>query len=120
MSVIVVPLQENKVEEWKAWIEECQGPRKDQFDEFEERMGLTSHRVWLARGPQGPMAIVVLDGPGADEFRQTLAKSKEPFDKWFRDHISEFHGVDFSKIAKMEPSELVLDWHVPSYAEVGQ
>jgi len=120
MSAIVVPVKEDKVEEWKAWIEECQGPRKEEFDEFNERMKLTGHRVWLAQTPQGPMAIVVFDGPGADEFRQKLAKSKEPFDKWFRDRITELHGVDFSKIAKMEPSEMVMDWHVPSYAEVSQ
>lgn len=58
--------------------------------------------------------------PGASDFRQKLAKSREPFDKWFRDHVSEYHGVDFSKIAKAEPPEMVMDWYVPSYAEVSE
>ena len=120
MSAIVVPLREDRVEEWRAWIRECTGPRKEEFNEFHERMGLTTHRVWLTRSPQGPMAIVVFDGPGAEDFRQKVARSKEPFDKWFRDHVSEYHGVDSSKIAKAEPPEMVLDWYVPSYAEVSE
>jgi hypothetical protein len=62
--------------------------------------------------------IVVFDGPGADTFLEKLATSKEPFDRWFRERISEYHGIDFSKPAVRPSPEMYMDWHVPSYAEV--
>ena len=120
MLAMAVPLIPNKVEAWKAWIRECMGPRKEEFEEFNERMGLTTHRAWLEQSPQGPMAVVVLDGPGSKDFMQKLAKSKESFDRWFREHISECHGIDFTKPNAVQPPELLMDYYVPSYAEVGE
>jgi hypothetical protein len=120
MLAMAVPLITNKVEAWKAWIRECMGPRREEFDEFNERMGLTIHRVWLEQSPQGPLVVVVLDGPGAKDFMQKIAKSKESFDRWFREHISEYHGIDFSKPNAVQPPELLMDYYVPSYAEVGE
>jgi hypothetical protein len=118
MKAMVVPLKRNKVEAWKAWIRECQGPRKEEFDSFNERMGLTLHRAWLTQGPRGPLVMVVLDGPGADNFMQRMATSHEPFDVWFRERVSEIHGVDFSQAGVVPPSDLFMDWHAPTYAEV--
>ena len=118
MSAIIVPLKKDKIEGWKAWIDECLGPRREEFDEFHERMGITGRRMWLAQGPQGPMVVVVLDGPGADDYFQNLANSKEPFDKWFRERVSEFTGTDVSRLAELKPSEMVMDWKAPSYVDV--
>ncbi len=120
MLAIGVPLIENEVEPWKAWIRECTGPRREEFEDFNERMGLTLHRAWLTQSPEGPLAIVVLDGPGAKDFLHKLARSNEVFDTWFREHISKHHGVDFSKPGAVQPSEMLLDWRVPAYAEVGE
>ena len=53
-------------------------------------------------------------------FLQKLATSTQPFDMWFRDRVEEFHGRDFSELAEMKASEMVLDWRAPSYAEVGE
>lgn len=120
MTAIAVPLLENKIDAWKAWLtDECLGSRKEEFDEFNERMGLTLHRAWLSDSPHGPVAIVVYEGPGADTFLQKLASSSEPFDQWFRERVEEFHGCDFSELGEMKKSELCLDWRAPSYAEIG-
>ena len=120
MKAMVVPLASNEVEAWKAWIRECIGPRREEFDEFNERMGLTLHRAWLTQSSQGPLVIVVLDGPGAEDFMQRMATSQEPFDKWFRERVSEIHEIDFSQPNAAPPSELFMDWRAPSYAEMGE
>jgi len=120
MYAIAVPLKPNKASEWKAWIHECLGPRKEEFAAFNERMELTLHRAWLIGRREGPLVIAVFDGPGADTFLQKLASSEEPFDKWFRKRISECHDFDLSKLNAMPKPELYMDWHVPSYAEVGR
>ncbi len=118
MVAMAIPLIPDKVEAWKAWIDRCMGPYNEEFGEFNERMGLTTHRVWLAQGPQGPLAIVIVDGPGASDFIQKLAESDEPFDMWFREHISEYHGIDFSKPGVLQPPEMLLDWYAPIYMDV--
>jgi hypothetical protein len=118
MLAMAIPLLTDKVEPWREWIHECMGPRKEEFEEFNERMGLTTHRAWLERSPHGPLAVVVVDGPGAPDFLRKLAKSEKPFDTWFRKHISEYHKIDFSKPNAVQPPELLLDWYAPSYVNV--
>jgi len=110
MAAIAVPLIADKVASWKAWVAECTGPRRKEFNEFNRRMEITEHRVWLTEGPSGPLAIVVLEGPGGETMIQKLASSDHPFDTWFRERISEFHGRDFS--APMEGSlpESLMNW----------
>jgi hypothetical protein len=120
MFAIAVPLISNKVEAWKTWIRECMGPRREEFEEFNERMELTLHRAWLTEGPQGPLAIVVVDGPGANSFLEKLARSKEPFDRWLRERISEYHGIDFSKPDVVQPSQMLMDYRARTYAEVSE
>jgi len=116
MNAIAVPVLESKMDAWKAWVLECTGPRREDFDRFNERMGLTLHRAWLMQTRQGPLAIVVFDGPGADTFLQKMATSQEPFDRWFRERVSEYHALDFSRPAILSPAELFLDWQAPRYA----
>jgi hypothetical protein len=107
MKVMAIPLPSENVEAWKAWTRECQGPRREEFDDFNERMGLTRHRVWLTQGPQGNLIIVALDGPGAEDYLQRVASSQEPFDRWFREKASDLSEVDLSRartVPSAEPS----------------
>jgi hypothetical protein len=120
MYAITVPLLPDKVDAWKSWIHECQGPRRDEFESLNERMELTLHRAWLLQTERGPQVIVVFEGMGSKTFLRRLAKSQEPFDRWFRQRITEYHGVDFSKVDAMKPSEMVLDYHAPSYVGIGE
>jgi hypothetical protein len=116
MNAITVPVLESKVDAWKAWVRDCTGPRREEFNRFNERMGLTLHRAWLMQSLQGPLAIVVFDGPGAGSFLQKMATSREPFDRWFRERVSEYHALDFSRPDILTAAELFLDWQAPRYA----
>lgn len=120
MYAIAVPVIGNKVGAWKAWIRECSGPRREEFEALNERMELTLHRAWLTEGREGPLAIVVFDGPGAETFVQKLATSKEPFDKWFWQRVREYHAIDLSNPSALPKSEICLNWQAPTYAEVGR
>jgi hypothetical protein len=97
MGAIAVPIAPGKLEAWEGFMAEVKGPRKAEFDEMNERMGLTGHRAWLQQTPDGhQMVIAVHDGPGGDEFMGKLATSEHEFDAWFRGKIAEVHGIDFS------------------------
>ncbi|KPL11876.1 MAG: hypothetical protein AMS26_19355 [Bacteroides sp. SM23_62] len=84
---------EGKLEAWKSWNREFTGSKKNEFDEFNQRYGLTRHDVWLVDVPNGAMAVVLHEGPGADSFMQKLGQSDQSFDLWMRQHIEDFHDM---------------------------
>ena len=97
MEAFAVPLVSGKEAAWEAWTAELNGPRKTEFDAFNDRYGLSAHRAWLQGTPDGGrLVIVVLDGPGAGDFMGKVGASDNEFDRWFGGKVSEFHGVDLS------------------------
>ena len=110
MGIVLAPIQPSLLQDWKEWNNEVVTSRGDDFKDLNTRMQLTTHRVWLAETPDGPMAAVLHEGPGESEFMQKVAHSDHPFDKWFRESITKFHGVDFSKPPPGPMPELVMSW----------
>lgn len=43
MGVILAPIQSGKLDTWKKWVAEINGPRKAEWAEFNKRYGLTTH-----------------------------------------------------------------------------
>lgn len=97
MDAIAAPIKPGKVEAWESWIAEMNGPRKAEFDDMNQRYGITTHAAWLQANPDGShLAIVVLDGPGASGFMGKMAGSDHEFDAWFRSNIEDVHPMDLS------------------------
>ena len=82
MGLVVAPILEGKLEAWKSWNGELTSSRKNEFDEFNQRYGLSRHDIWLVEAPNGAMAVVLHEGPGADSFMQKLGQSDNSFDQW--------------------------------------
>src|SRR5438132_7354747 len=93
---IALPLVPGKTEEWKRFTEEIKGPRRRDYADFHNRVGLTRENWYLQHTPQGDMVVVYLEGdlPGAF---QALAQSDHPFDHWLIERWLDTEGVDFSK-----------------------
>ena len=96
MGLVVSPLVDGKLEAWKAWNAELNGPRQSEFADFNARYGLTRHATWLIESPMGPIVVEQHEGPGAESFMPKVGASNEPFDKLFTSKIREFHGLDGS------------------------
>jgi hypothetical protein len=110
MGLVLVPIVPEKLESWKEWINEISTTKIDEFNDFNSRMNLSGHKVWLAQTPGGPMAVVSHEGPGGDEMMQKLAASDHPFDQWFMERVSEFHGMDFSQPPPGPMPEQMINW----------
>jgi len=96
MGALAAPILPGQVKDWEEWMKELSGPRKEEFRKFNARHGITSHRAWLQTGPDGSSTvIVVVEGPGADTMRAEAAKALDPFDAYFREHVTAGHGLDF-------------------------
>jgi len=97
MEAMAVPIKPAKVEAWESWCAELSGPRKAEFEDFNQRYGLTTHGSWLQANPDGSnLAVIVIDGPGASAFLGKMATSDHEFDTWFRSSIEDVHPMDFS------------------------
>ncbi len=103
------PVVAGKVEAWRSYIKEMNGPRKNEYKESRKKVGLTVERVWLQHTPMGDFGVVYWEAQDIGKVFDALIKSDAPFDKWFRDKILvEVHGMDFSKMPPM--NELILDF----------
>ncbi|MGA9159617.1 MAG: hypothetical protein WB297_01960 [Actinomycetota bacterium] len=97
MEAMAIPIKPGKLETWTSWCDELTGPRKVEFDDMNQRHGLTTHASWHQANPDGSdLAVVVIDGPGASGFLGKIATSDNEFDAWFRSQIEDVHPMDFS------------------------
>jgi uncharacterized protein YcgI (DUF1989 family) len=97
VEAFAVPIKPGKEETWKSWAAETNGARKAEFDEMNQRMGITTHAAWLQQNPDGSqLAVVVHDGPAASDFLLNLATTEHEIDRWFRTIVEDIHPMDFS------------------------
>ncbi|HSG13002.1 MAG TPA: hypothetical protein VLA22_03955 [Gaiellaceae bacterium] len=95
MPGMVAPLPADKLDDWEAWVAELAGPRKADFDDMNERYGLTEHRAYLQPMPDGDFAVLVIhEGPGGDSFMASAMASDHEFDRWFMETVAAVHGID--------------------------
>ena len=109
MGVIVIPLVKDKLDSWKQWGKELTSTRSNDLKELNKRYGLKRHAAWLTETPNGPAAVVLHEGPGAETFLQKLATSTNEFDVWFRGKVQEFHNMDLKHPPKESPAQLFID-----------
>ena len=96
MGLVVAPILEGKLEDWKAWAAELMAPRRAELDRFNQRYGLARHDAWISETPMGTFAVVLHEGPGGDEIMAKLGSSTNSFDVWFAGKIKELHGMDLN------------------------
>ena len=83
------PILPGKLEAWKQFNDEINGPRRKEFDDQQKRAGITRQRVWLQQTPGGDMALVVQEGEEPQRAMEALATSTDAFDVWFRERIKD-------------------------------
>lgn len=104
-----VPLLPGKTETDRAVMRSCaDGERAAGHHASRERHGVTREAVWIQPTPDGDVAVVVLEARDIGAALQGIATSEEPFDRWFRDHCRDVHGIDLE--AGFPPPEQVLDY----------
>ncbi len=73
------------------------GLKSEVFRDLNQYYNLTCHDVWHAETPAGPMAVVLHEGLGSEDFMQDLGQSDHSFDVWMKDQISEFRNMNFNE-----------------------
>jgi hypothetical protein len=95
MAVMAAPLAADKLAAWEGWVAELSGPRKAEFDDMNDRHGLTAHQAYLQPTPDGSyLVLVVHEGPGGDGYLAGMASSDHEFDRWFIAQVADLHAID--------------------------
>ncbi len=105
-AVRLLPGQAGAVREALA---SCQaGARREAYQDARRRAGIIREAVWFQPGAGGDVAVVYLEADDLAAAFRILGTSAEPFDRWFRDHVRQVHGIAWDD--GCTAPELVLDY----------
>jgi len=104
-----VPLLPGQAEAGRAALASCwSGARKEAYQDARRRAGIIREAVWIQPGPGGDVAVVYLEADDLAAAFTIWGTSAEPFDRWFRGHLGQVHGLAWDD--GFTPPELVLDF----------
>lgn len=103
------PMLPGKTEADREALASCgSGDRRAEHQASRKRAGIARESVWIQSTPAGDVAVVVVEAPDVQAAMGSLATSEDPFDRWFREHIKDVHGMDLAE--GFPPPEQVLDF----------
>jgi hypothetical protein len=106
-----LPLLAGRTAADRTALESCwTGDRREAHQDARRRAGITREAVWIQAEPDGDVAVVYLEADDLPAAFTMLGTSAEPFDRWFRDHVREVHGIALED--GISAPELVLDFDV--------
>jgi hypothetical protein len=107
-AVALLPGQAGAV---RAALASCwSGVRKEAYQDARRRAGIIREAVWIQPGPGGDVAVVYLEADDLAAAFTIWASSAEPFDRWFRGHAGQVHGIALEE--GFTAPELVLDYGI--------
>jgi hypothetical protein len=108
-TAFAVPLLPGQTEVHRIALASCSaGARKEAYQDARRRAGIVREAVWIQPGPGGDVAVVYLEADDLATAFALLGASAEPFDRWFRGHVRQVHGVAWDQ--GLPAAELVLDF----------
>jgi hypothetical protein len=104
-----VPLLPGQTEAERIALASCRdGARKEAYQDARRRAGIIREAVWIQPAPGGDVAVVYLEADDLAAAFTILGTSAEPFDRWFRHHVRQVHGIALEE--GFTAPELVLDY----------
>jgi hypothetical protein len=105
----IAPLLPGKTEADRAAMISCwRGERQDAYQSARRRLGITREAVFIQTTPNGDVAVVYWEADDVEAALKGMATSDDPFDRWFRDHVREVHGINVED--GFPPPEQIMDF----------
>ena len=104
------PILPGKMDEWKAMVEECNGPRREEMKRSYQRAGVAREVASLMQTPQGDFVCLFHESEDLAKAFRTLATSEDPFDVWFREHLASVHGLTAEMLQGPPPAKVFFDY----------
>jgi hypothetical protein len=110
LMAVAFPILPGKTGEWRAWMDELNGARREDFVESRRQAGV-QERTFLQSTPMGDLVIVTLEGDDPGHAFGKMMSADDEFTRWFAGRAQEVHGVDLTVRPTGSPSEQVIDTH---------
>ena len=93
-----IPVVPGKEELDRRTFDEMLDGRRDEYEAALRNAGLTRQTVWHQETPDGTVAVVYVEGDDPVAGIAQFGSSGEPLNAWFREKMTEVHGVDISEV----------------------
>lgn len=91
----IAPLLPGKTETDRSAMISCwRGERQPAHERSRQRLHITREAIFIQTTPMGDVAVVYLEADDVEAALKGMATSDDPFDRWFRDHVREVHGIN--------------------------
>ncbi len=107
-KAFVAPILPGKTEQWKNWMGELNGPRKQEYMDARQKYGFRE-RAFFQPTPQGDYVIITLEGDDPIRSFRDWALSGDPFAQWFVQNVKDIHGFDVGQLLSGPEPQMVLD-----------
>lgn len=106
VSIVIAPIAEGRVDEWRAFHSELTITRRVEWAESQHRRGITREAIFSWTGSSGPSAVYLVEGADAGDALDALGLSDDPFDVWLREQLAALHEeLDFPvRLSDTRPS----------------
>jgi hypothetical protein len=114
---MALPLVTGKTAEARTFLKQLDTTRRDEFDQSEQRIGITKELWYLASLPSGDHLIGYMEGADFARALQSFVGSRDPFDLWFKEQMLAVTGVDLNNPpADLAPAELLSNYQASAAA----
>ncbi len=93
----VAPIVPGKAEDHRHLGEELMGTRREEYQASRRRLGIHRESAWHQETPDGLVAVVYIEADDPGAALAGMGSSEEPFDSWFRERVSDIHGIDLTQ-----------------------
>lgn len=115
--VLKFPILAGKVEAWRRFCQELSGSQLQMYLSSRRRIGITHERMALVETAFGEMSMTTLEANDVGKALSQIITSILPFDRWYRERILEFHGINLTGYEQfilhkplLQNQELLFEW----------
>jgi hypothetical protein len=106
-TCLVVAVLPGKEDDLRAFYREVDGPRQQDYDRSERRLGITKEIVWLAPIDGGSAAVIYIESENFEQAFSQFVQSQDEFDLWFKQRVLDVSGLDLNDPPEMELPDLL-------------
>lgn len=101
------PILQGKSEAAKGFAKTLMGPRYGEFEASEKRLKVSKESFFVEKTPQGHLIIVYFEADDVQKAAEDFGRSKDRFDRWFKDQVKGISGVDLNQPGGAPPEQIL-------------
>ena len=101
MICLIIPILPGLSEAWRRFAQELQGPRRQDWLMWQERMKLQCLRYTVQSSYQQHIVLLQVQLAAGSAAPHELSHNQTPFDRWLREQLLYLHGIDLAQIGAL-------------------